>query len=222
MGNNLINYCKNRKGIFRMTAVMSLGIGYLIGCIQPAALISKARHVNLRKEGTGNLGATNTAFVLGKKAGIFVLAFDIFKSFLSYKLAKWLFPKLLIAGILASIGCILGHCFPVFMDFQGGKGLAAFGGLILAYSPVMFLIIVTTGVILMFVCNTGVIAPFIGCMAFPAMVYYAGHDWMETAAVLVASAIIFSTHLSNFKMARRKEDVVNTTDFMEKVFGRKK
>lgn len=205
-----------------MTVVASLGLGYLIGCIQPAALISKARHVNLRKEGTGNLGATNTAFVLGKKAGIFVLVFDIFKSFLSYKLAKWLFPRLLIAGILASIGCILGHCFPVFMDFQGGKGLAAFGGLILAYSPVMFLIIVTTGVILMFVCNTGVIAPFIGCMAFPAMVYYAGHDWMETAAVLAASAIIFSTHLSNFKMARRKEDVVNTADFVKKVFGRKK
>ena len=74
----------------------------------------------------------------------------------------------------------------------------------------------------MFVCDTGVIAPFIGCLAFPAMVYYAGHDWLETAAVLTASAIIFSTHLSNFKMAHRKEDVVNTTDFMEKVFGKKK
>jgi len=54
------------------------------------------------------------------------------------------------------------------------------------------------------------------------MVYYAGHDWLETVAVLIASAIIFTTHLSNFRMARRKEDVVSTTDFMEKVFGKKK
>lgn len=205
-----------------MTAVMSLGLGYLLGCINPAMLISQKRHVDLKEEGTKNLGATNTAIVMGKKAGIFVLIFDIAKSFLSYKIAKWLFPKLVIAGILASIGCILGHCFPVFMDFEGGKGLAAFGGLILAFSPKMFAIIVSTGVALMFVCNTGVVAPFMGCLAFPAMVYLSGSDWMELAAVTVASGIIFMTHLSNFRMAHRREDVVNTQDFMKKVFGRKK
>ena len=201
---------------------MSLGLGYLVGCINPAVIISKIKNVNLKEEGTGNLGATNTSFVLGKKAGIFVMIFDILKSFLSYKVAKWLFPKLLIAGILASIGCILGHCFPVFMHFEGGKGLAAFGGLILAYSPKMFLAIVTTGVILMFVCNTGVVAPFMGCLAFPVMVYFFSHDLLETIGVLTASCIIFSTHLSNFKMAKRKEDVVNTEEFMEKVFGYKR
>ena len=205
-----------------MTAVMSLGLGYLVGCINPAVLISRTKNINLKEEGTGNLGATNTAYVLGKGAGIFVLLFDVAKSFLSYKIAKWLFPKLLIAGILASIGCILGHCFPVFMGFEGGKGLAAFGGLILAYSPKMFLAIVTTGIILMFLCNTGVVAPFIGCIAFPVMVYYSSHNLLETIAVLTASCIIFSTHLSNFKMAKRREDVVNTTDFVEKVFGKKK
>jgi glycerol-3-phosphate acyltransferase PlsY len=204
-----------------MTAILSLGLGYLVGCINPAVLIARAKHVNLREEGTGNLGATNTAYVLGKKSGIFVMVFDILKSFFSFQLAKWLFPRLLIAGILASIGCILGHCFPVFMNFAGGKGLAAFGGLILAYSPWMFAIIVAAGTVMMFVCDTGVIAPFIGCVAFPAMVYYAGHDWIETAAVLTASAIIFNTHLSNFRMARKREDVVNTTDFMKKVFGKK-
>ena len=204
-----------------MTAILSLGLGYLVGCINPAVLIARAKHVNLREEGTGNLGATNTAYVLGKKSGIFVMVFDILKSFFSFQLAKWLFPRLLIAGILASIGCILGHCFPVFMNFAGGKGLAAFGGLILAYSPWMFVIIVAAGTVMMFVCDTGVIAPFIGCVAFPAMVYYAGHDWIETAAVLTASAIIFNTHLSNFRMARKREDVVNTTDFMKKVFGKK-
>lgn len=205
-----------------MTAVLSLSLGYFVGCINPAVLISKAKNINLKEEGTGNLGATNTAYVLGKRSGIFVLLFDVAKSFLSYKIAKWLFPKLLIAGILASIGCILGHCFPVFMGFEGGKGLAAFGGLILAYSPKMFLAIVTTGIILMFVCNTGVVAPFMGCLAFPVMVYYSSHDLLETIAVLIASCIIFSTHLSNFKMAKRREDVVNTTDFVNKVFKKKK
>ena len=204
-----------------MTAIVSLGLGYIVGCINPAMVISKARNVNLKEEGTGNLGATNTAYVLGRKAGIFVMIFDILKSFLSYKIAKWLFPKLLIAGILASIGCILGHCFPVFMHFSGGKGLAAFGGLILAYSPWMFAVIVSTGVALMFLCNTGVIAPFMGCVMFPILAYCSGHDLMEVIAVAAASSIIFSTHLSNFRMARKKEDVVNTRDFVEKVFGKR-
>ena len=57
---------------------MSLGLGYLVGCINPAAWIAKMKHVNLKEEGTGNLGATNTAYVMGKKAGYFVL-FLIFR-----------------------------------------------------------------------------------------------------------------------------------------------
>lgn len=203
-----------------MTAIFSLALGYLVGCINPAMAIARTRNINLREEGTGNLGATNSAYVMGRKAGYFVLFFDILKSYYAFKLAKWLFPKLLIAGILASIGCILGHCFPVTMQFQGGKGLAAFGGLILAYRPWMFAVIVVTGILLMFVFNTGVIAPFMGCILFPVMVYATGDSMMETIAVTVASAIIFCTHLSNFKMAKRREDVVNTKDFVEKVFGK--
>ena len=203
-----------------MTAIMSLGLGYLAGCINPAAWISQKKLVNLKEEGTGNLGATNTAYVMGKKAGYFVLFFDVLKSYFSFKIAEWLFPKLLIAGILASIGCILGHCFPVTMHFQGGKGLAAFGGLILAYKPWIFLTIITVGITLMFVCNTGVIAPFMGCVLFPVLTYVSGCDTLELLAVSAASAIIFSTHLSNFRMARRREDVVNTQDFMKKVFGK--
>ena len=203
-----------------MSAILSLGLGYFMGCINPAAWIAKRKDVNLKEEGTGNLGATNTAYVMGKRAGYVVLFFDIAKSYFSFKIAKWLFPKL-IAGILASIGCILGHCFPVTMHFQGGKGLAAFGGLILAFRPWMFFTIITVGITLMFLCNTGVIAPFMGCMMFPAMVYFTGHDLWETAAVTAASAIIFATHFSNFRMAHRKEDVVNTREFREIVFGKK-
>lgn len=203
-----------------MTTIMSLGLGYFIGCTNPAMWISKKKNVNLKEEGTGNLGATNTAYVLGKRAGYFVLCFDIIKSYFSFKLAKWLFPKLLIAGILASIGCILGHCFPVTMHFQGGKGLAAFGGLILAYSPWMFFTIISVGIALMFALNTGVIAPFMGCVLFPVLAYFSDHDTMELLAVTAASAIIFATHFSNFRMARRREDVVNTEDFMKKVFGK--
>lgn len=205
-----------------MNAVLSLGIGYLIGCISPSAWLSKKKQVDLTKEGTKNLGATNAAYVLGKKAGIFVMIFDIAKSFFAYKIAKYLFPQLGIAGIIACIGAILGHCFPFTMGFHGGKGLAAFGGLILAYSPWMFLIIITLGIILMIIFDTGVVAPLMGVMVFPMMVYYASSDWAEIIAVAAASFIIFLTHLSNFKMMREKKDVVKTSEFFTKVFGKKR
>ena len=104
-----------------MSAVLSIGMGYLIGCISPASWISRKKNVDLKQEGTKNLGATNTALVLGKSAGIFVMIFDIAKSVFSYKLARLIFPYLRIAGILACIGTILGHCYPIFLHFQGGS-----------------------------------------------------------------------------------------------------
>ena len=66
-----------------MNVLKILGIGYLLGCISPAAILGKLKNVNLKKEGTGNLGATNTAFVLGRRSGIFVLVTDILKSVLT-------------------------------------------------------------------------------------------------------------------------------------------
>ena len=186
-----------------MSAIWSIGLGYLIGCLSPAAWVSKKKHVDLTQEGTKNLGATNTAIVLGKKAGIFVMVFDIFKSFLSYRLARYLFPRLAIAGILACIGAILGHCFPITMGFRGGKGLAAFGGL------------------MMELLNTGVAAPIFGCFAFPLLVWLDSGDLQDVFWVSVACILIFSTHWSNLKLALEKKDVVNTRQFMSRVFGKK-
>jgi len=204
-----------------MNAIVSLGLGYLMGCISPAAWISKKKNVDLTQEGTKNLGATNTALVLGKKAGIFVMLFDIAKSFFSYKLARSMFPQLAIAGILACIGVILGHCFPFTMGFHGGKGLAAFGGLVLAYKPSFFLMIVIPGVILMALLNTGVVVPMLGSVMFPVLVYLESRRLDELLAVTVACAILVAMHWGNLQRAWERKDVVNTRDFFRKVFGKR-
>lgn len=203
-----------------MEAILSLGMGYLIGCISPSAWISKKKHVDLKNEGTKNLGATNTALVLGKAAGIFVMIFDIAKSFFSYKLARLLFPQLALAGILACIGAILGHCFPVFMHFQGGKGLAAFGGLVMAYNPWFFVLIVALGLVLLAIFNTGVVVPMLASILFPILVYWQSRSLAETAAVLVACIIIVIMHWSNLQRAKTKTDVVLARDFFKKVFSK--
>lgn len=205
-----------------MQAVLSLGLGYLIGSLSPAALIAKLKHVNLKQEGTKNLGATNTAIVLGRWAGILVMLFDILKSFLASKLAKWLFPQLVIAGMLACIGAIIGHCFPLFLHFQGGKGLAAFGGMVLAYKPWFFVAIVIPGVILMILLDTGVAVPMLASVMFPAMTYWYSRSFPETLCAAVASLIIVIMHWSNLKKARQRQDFINVGTFFQKILFRKK
>lgn len=121
-----------------LETVISLVIGYLLGTLSPAALFAKLKKVNLRKRGTGNLGATNTTMVLGKQYGALVMILDIGKAFLACKLAELLFPELAVAGLLAGAAAVVGHIYPFYMKFKGGKGLAAFGGMILAYNPWMF------------------------------------------------------------------------------------
>ena len=158
--------------------------------------------------------------MLGKKAGIFVALFDILKSLLAYKIARRLFPLLKISGFLASIGAILGHCFPIFMHFQGGKGLAAFGGLILAYDPWIFLTVIVSGLIAMFVLNTGVAAPILGCIIFPILAFLRGGGLPEITMAITASAIIVFTHWSNLLLAMRRQDVVTTEEFVSNVFGK--
>lgn len=199
-----------------MNMIVILLIGYLIGCISPAALLAKIKNVDLKQEGTKNLGATNTALVLGRGSGLFVMLVDILKSILSAKLSQMLFPQISCAGMVACIGCILGHCFPVFLHFRGGKGLAAFGGMVLAYNPWFFVMILIPGVVLMVILNTGVAVPMLACVMFPILVAMYGNGIAETIMALIASVMILWTHRDNLKKAMMRDDVVSVRDF----FGR--
>lgn len=201
-----------------MEAIMSLGLGYLIGCISPAAWIGKRKHVNLKEEGTKNLGATNTALVLGPNSGIFVMLFDILKSVFSARLCQTLFPQIPFAGLVACIGCILGHCFPVFLRFRGGMGLAAFGGMVLFYNPWFALIILIPGVVLMVILNTGVVVPMLACVMFPILVTCCHGSGMEILLSAVASVFIAWMHRDNLRKALAGADVISTKNFFKKMF----
>lgn len=205
-----------------MEVFFSLILGYAMGCLNPAAWVGKRNHVNLKEEGTGNLGATNTTMVLGRKAGAFVLIFDVAKSFIAARLARWLFPQLAVSGMLACIGVILGHCFPVTMHFSGGKGLAAFGGMILAFNPVVFVIVVLSGIGLMVLLDIGVAAPLLGTVMFPVLTYLFSHDIPTTICAVIASSIILYTHLDNVSKTRAHSDVKVKNYFRDVLFKRNK
>ena len=97
------------------------------------------RGYDIRKKGSGNAGATNLMILEGKKAGAFVMCFDISKAAVSVGLARKLFAQSKFAGEAAGAACILGHMYPALMRFRGGKGLACLGGVILAFGVNDFL-----------------------------------------------------------------------------------
>lgn len=203
-----------------MQAFFSLGLGYLLGCFNPAALVSRITKVNLKEVGTKNLGATNTALTLGRKAAYFVLVFDMLKSYLSYKLAKTIFPQLVAAGLIAGIGAILGHCFPFFLRFQGGKGLASFGGMVLAHDPLQFLILLILGAILALIMDYGVYLPISAAVLFPVFCYFRSDSpWVFLMAV-IAGGLVLVMHLGNLRRAISGEDPVHARSGLKRIFGK--
>lgn len=196
--------------------VLSSLIGYLIGSLSPSALLAKIKKQNLKEQGTGNLGATNTMLILGKSYGAFVMLFDIFKAFAASRIAAALFPELKLAGLLSGVFSVVGHVFPFYLKFRGGKGLAAFGGMILAFDPLMFLLLLALTLTLMFVFNYGVAMPFSAAILFPVLALLSTKNLAVFALALAAGLLLVFKHLPNLKRALKKEDKT-VRDYMKKL-----
>ena len=204
-----------------MKALLSLILGYFIGNFNTAAVVGRVKKVDLKQEGTKNLGATNTTMVLGWKSGAVVMALDNLKSFLSGKLAQVLFPQLRIAGMLACIGAMLGHCFPVLLHFKGGKGLAAFGGLVIFYKPVFAPIMLFAALGLMFALDCGVVFPlFVGAI-FPVLVLLFHGTAAEVITAAAAGLLLCALHIGNVKKAMAKDESMHVREPLRKLLCRK-
>ncbi len=121
-----------------MERVICLIIGYVFGLFQTAFIYGKLHGIDIREHGSGNAGTTNTLRVLGTKAGLIVLAGDIIKCILAIVISGLIFgdshpDEIYLLKLYAAAGAILGHNFPFYLHFRGGKGIAATAGLILSF-----------------------------------------------------------------------------------------
>ncbi len=112
--------------------------GYLLGCIQTSYIIGRMKGIDIREHGSGNAGTTNTLRVLGKKYGAIVFIVDCLKCVAATLIAYFIFkdshPEMVyLFKLYAGFGCVLGHNFPFYLGFRGGKGIAATGGLIASF-----------------------------------------------------------------------------------------
>ena len=134
-----------------MERLICLAMGYVFGLFQTAYFYGKAHGIDIREHGSGNSGTTNALRVMGTKAGLIVFAGDCLKCMIAVWITRLLFganhtDTIYLLCLYTATGAILGHNFPFYMGFKGGKGIAATAGLILSFHPYFIVV----GVILFF------------------------------------------------------------------------
>lgn len=196
-------------------SVIAVVLAYLAGSIPSAVWAGRIFHgIDVREHGSGNAGATNTVRVLGWKTGIPVLIFDLFKGWLAAMLPKFLgaAPEgseiMMLLQIACGMAAIIGHVFPLFAGFRGGKGVATTFGVLLALHPLLTL--TCAGIFLVVLLASGYVS--LGSMTAVAMfpilnvtLFRSASVWLTVFAVIVAVAVIV-THAKNIKRLLRGEE----------------
>ena len=174
---------------------------YAIGSSSMAFYLSLLTKKDVRKNGTGNLGASNTMMLLGWKAAVAVGVHDIGKGIVAVLLAKWIFKDLPYAGAVAGFACVLGHIFPFYLKFKGGKGLASYIGILaaldirvgVAVSILLILVTLITDYIVLGTMTTIITGPL-------ALLFH--QDWLVALILVVASVVMVFKHLDNLRRLR--------------------
>jgi len=195
--------------------VITLISAYLLGSIPTSVWIGKYFYgIDIRKHGSGNAGTTNTVRVLGWKAGIPVLIVDIFKGFLAVNLIRlnnYYTPSttdFINFQILLGIAALIGHIFPVYAGFKGGKGVATLFGLVLAINPLPTLIsagiFFITLVITKYVSLSSIVAGF----TFPISVIVIFKTTTTSLIIfsLIIAVLLLFTHRKNIARLLKKEE----------------
>jgi len=208
----MINYRENkyngmREG-FHLDYIIFIFISYLLGSIPSALIVGKTFYkIDIREHGSGNMGATNAFRVLGTKAGIVVTAADILKGTIAtlIPLLASLFIEIEVSRLIIGIFAVLGHTYPIFAKFRGGKAVATSGGIILGVHPFLFLAVILTFLISLYLSKyvslasmvTGVVATIITMFMNQLLLFL---------MILALTIFVFIRHKDNIKRIKNKTE----------------
>ena len=182
-------------------------LGYLLGSIPTGYLAGRRHGIDIRGHGSGNIGATNVARILGKKYGLLVFVCDAVKGLLAVRIAYllvWFTPSdAAIAGVLAALACILGHNFPVWLGFRGGKGIATTTGVLLGLMPAAIAVSALVWAAAFFALRYVSVASLLAAATLPltvGLLWWAGHANIALFSFsLAATVLAFWRHRSNIQ-----------------------
>ncbi len=190
-----------------MMYLLPVLLGYLLGCSSMAYYMGKLKKKDLRGGGSGNLGASNATVLLGWWAGIAVAVHDIGKAFLAVFLAKLLFPELEYAGVAAGIASVMGHIFPFYLNFKGGKGFASYFGVALALNWKLALALAVISILVTLATDYIFLATLTTAAAVPAYMGFTTRDYVLVAILCLGTVVIFLRHWENILRLLRHEEI---------------
>jgi len=189
------------------TSMSMLLLAYILGSVPSAVWIGKLFYnVDVREFGSGNAGTTNTLRILGKKPALFVFIFDLLKGFVACYLPIWMILGadhyvIINWQILAGLAAVLGHIYPLFADFRGGKGIATLLGITMALQLDASLICFTLFLIVLFFSKYVSLGSILAALSFP--IYIIGIDGSQHLLTVLFAVLIpllvISTHQKNIK-----------------------
>lgn len=184
-------------------------VGYLIGSIPFALIVGQLFYkVDVRGQGSGNLGGTNVGRVLGQRTGLIVIFLDMLKAFIAIKLA------ILIIGLLhldidpkiAGLACVFGHCYPIFANFRGGKGVAAAAGFILAIDPFLFILALLCFLICICINKTVSLSVLITFVFITILTIVLPNFGSMILTMVILTVFVFYQHRTNLQRIRNKTE----------------
>ena len=164
--------------------ILAIALGYFVGCINPTYIMGRMHGIDVRKSGSGNAGASNGLILMGKWVGIVSALFDIFKAATVMWLAPVIFGDILCIAEVTGVACVMGHIFPIFMKFKGGKGLACLGGVLLAIDWRLLLILLAIEIAVVLIVDYICIVPITASLALPILYGVFGNlglGWLRRA-----------------------------------------
>ena len=177
-------------------------VAYALGNINPSIILGKLKGIDIRKEGSGNAGMTNTIRVMGIRAGITVFVVDVLKALVAVKIGFYFAGK---NGAMVAFACvILGHCFPAVFGFKGGKGVASAFGAALALNWSSALAALLTAGVLFGITRRMSVASLGAAVAFPVLIWHFAPEYLYFA--IGAAAFLMLMHISNIKRIAKGEE----------------
>ncbi len=182
-----------------MQYIVSAAIGYLVGTINVAYLIAKRQKVDLKSEGSKNLGASNATMVLGAKAGLVTALTDIFKGVIAILIIRILFRESTLLPVITGVFCVLGHIFPFYLKFKGGKGFATFVGLMFGVSWKGAVIVGLALLLFAFLSNYIVVGTMTAILGFPVYLFIENKNIYQILWMIPLIVLIIFLHRDNLK-----------------------
>ncbi|MFH1454404.1 MAG: glycerol-3-phosphate 1-O-acyltransferase PlsY [Armatimonadota bacterium] len=200
-----------------LNAVLVITASYIIGAIPFGLIIGKIfKGIDIRKEGSGNIGAANAFRTLGMVPGSLVLIFDILKGVAAVYIASTFMPENYAAlfNVIAGLAAIIGHNNSIFLNFKGGKGIATSFGVFLALNWKISLLVLLIYILMLLITKYSSVGSLSASAAMPVCMYVFRQPVEYTVFALLAAIFAFYKHKANIKRLIKGEEL--------KVFGKKK